>query len=101
MKTIRINEQFLQGAVQMELNGLGEDRVKSVEVIIITEYTARIRLNWEHWPLKETNSFSVQSTDTLEDLRGMIGLELSAIDTAIKVFEMRASVSSDPTTEKD
>ena len=101
MKTIRINEQFLQGAVQMELNGLGENRVKSVQVFIINEYTARIRLVWQHWPLNDVNSFGVEYTFTLDELRELISLELSAIDTAIKVFEMRTSVISDPTTEKD
>lgn len=85
----------------MELDGLGEKRITSVDVIIITEHTARIRLHWESWPLRDTNSFSVESNFTLSKLRELISLELSAIDVAIKVFEGRSSVQSDPTIERD
>ena len=101
MKTIRINEQFLQGAVQMELNGLGENRVKSVEIVIINERLAEISLNWEYWPFYDAQSFNIRNYHTLDDLREVLKFELLNIENRIAELLKNASVSSDPTTEKD
>ena len=103
MKNLHINTEFLQGAVQMELNGLGENRVKSVEVTIINERQARIFFTWQLEGVDQHNSFLVTNMNTFSGLRTIISTELADIEREIKIFyaNLPTRVQSDPTTEKD
>lgn len=67
----------------MELDGLGEDRVKSVDVTVFNESEARVTLNWECWPLNEPWSFYLYPHHTLDDLREILQFELLNINSRI------------------
>ena len=103
MKTIRINEQFLQGAVRMELDGLGWARIHNVEVSIINERSARVTFIWKLEGTDQHNGFTVTNMNTLSGLRTIISTELADIEREIKIFyaNLPSRIQSDHTTEKD
>jgi len=81
---IHINTEFLLGAVQMELSGIADPRIKSVDVTIINETSASISLNWKHFPFTSFQEFEVGSHNTLDYLRETMAYELLNMEARIK-----------------
>lgn len=70
----------------MELAGTGKGPVTSVEVFIVTERSARIRLHWHSFPFGDTEVIPVTSVTTYDELRERISETLDFIGKKVELL---------------
>lgn len=92
--SIHINQRYLHGSTSAVLSAIGDTYVYDIDVLILSEFKAEIRLRWENLTIKSFQDIYVNHNMTQDDLRDAIAHELKAIQTTIDIhnYEQQLSV---------